>query len=172
MTTVTVWVIVFPPVRSMRYISQSVRRPITTKEAVAANQKQKDGGPTARARGGVRAGQWPVQIKLVAANAPFLAGADLLIAADCTAYAYGDFHREFMRGRVTLVGCPKLDETDYSDKLTEIISQNQIRSVTVVRMEVPCCSGIEYAAVTALENSGKRIPWQTVTISKDGRVLG
>lgn len=142
------------------------------KEAVAANQKQKMAVRQPVPAAASELGQWPVQINLVAANAPFLAGADLLIAADCTAYAYGNFHREFMHGRVTLVGCPKLDESDYSEKLTDIIRQNHIRSVTVVRMEVPCCSGIEHAAMTALENSGKRIPWQTVTISKDGRVLG
>ncbi|MCH1982687.1 4Fe-4S binding protein [Ruminococcus sp. OA3] len=141
------------------------------REAVAANQKKKAGPvqPVPVASSQLR--QWPVQIKLVAVNAPFLEGADLLIAADCTAYAYGNFHQEFMHGRVTLVGCPKLDDGDYSEKLTQIIRQNHIRSVTVVRMEVPCCAGIEHAAMTALENSGKRIPWQTVTISKNGRVL-
>ena len=115
--------------------------------------------------------QWPVQIKLAPVNAPFFDGAKLLIAADCTAYAYANMHQEFMKGRVTLIGCPKLDEGDYSEKLTEIISQNDIKSVTVVRMEVPCCGGIERAAVTALQNSGKFIPWQVVTISRDGRIL-
>jgi len=115
--------------------------------------------------------QWPVQIKLVPVNAPYFADANLLIAADCTAYAYGDFHNRFIRNKVTLVGCPKLDEGDYSDKLTAIIENNNIKSVTVVRMEVPCCGGIESAVKTALKNSGKFIPWQVVTISTDGRIL-
>lgn len=115
--------------------------------------------------------QWPVQIKLVPVNAPYFANANLLIAADCTAYAYGDFHNRFIRNKVTLIGCPKLDEGDYSNKLTEIIKNNSIKSVTVVRMEVPCCGGIENAVKTALQNSGKFIPWQVVTISTDGRIL-
>ena len=115
--------------------------------------------------------QWPVQIKLAPLQAPYFEGADLLIAADCTAYAYANFHREFMRGRVTLVGCPKLDDVDYSEKLAEIIRRNEIRSVTIVRMEVPCCGGLEHAAVTAMKNSGKFLPWQVVTISIDGRQL-
>lgn len=115
--------------------------------------------------------QWPVQIKLAAVNAPFFNGANLLIAADCTAYAYGDFHSRFMRNRVTLIGCPKLDEGDYADKLTEIIRNNDIKSVTVTRMEVPCCGGIENAVKRALQASGKFIPWQVVTISTDGRIL-
>lgn len=115
--------------------------------------------------------QWPVQIKLAPINAPYFNGAHLLIAADCTAYAYGNFHQEFMAGKITLVGCPKLDSVDYSEKLTEIIRRNDIKSVTVVRMEVPCCGGIEHAAVNALKNSGKFIPWQVVTISTDGRIL-
>ncbi|WP_312102436.1 4Fe-4S binding protein [Pygmaiobacter massiliensis] len=115
--------------------------------------------------------QWPVQIKLAPVNASYFSGAHLLIAADCTAYAYANFHQEFMRNKVTLIGCPKLDSVDYSEKLTEIIRQNDIKSVTVVRMEVPCCGGIEHAAVTALQQSGKFIPWQVVTISTDGRIL-
>lgn len=115
--------------------------------------------------------QWPVQIKLAPVNAPYFNNAHLLIAADCTAYAYGNFHQEFIRNRITLVGCPKLDAGDYSEKLTEIIKNNNIKSVTVVRMEVPCCGGIERAAITALQNSGKFIPWQVVTISTDGRIL-
>ena len=113
--------------------------------------------------------QWPVQIKLV--NAPYFSGAKLLIAADCTAYAYAAFHEKFIKGHITLVGCPKLDSVDYSEKLTEIIEKNDIKSVTVVRMEVPCCGGLEHAAKTALQNSGKFIPWQVVTISTDGRIL-
>ena len=115
--------------------------------------------------------QWPVQIKLAPLCAPYFDGANLLIAADCSAFAYGNFHQEFMRGKVTLVGCPKLDGVDYSEKLTEILRQNQIKSLTVVRMEVPCCGGIEQAVVTALKNSGKFLPWQVVTLSTDGRVL-
>jgi Fe-S-cluster-containing hydrogenase component 2 len=115
--------------------------------------------------------QWPVQIKLVPVNAPWFHGAKLLVAADCTAYAYADFHREFIRDHITLVGCPKLDAADYSVKLSEILSANDIKSVTVVRMEVPCCGGIEAAVRTALQNSGKLIPWSVVTISTDGRIL-
>ena len=115
--------------------------------------------------------QWPVQIKLVPVNAPYFDGARLLIAADCTAYAYAAFHERFIRGHITLVGCPKLDDVDYSEKLTAIIRSNDIQEVTVVRMEVPCCGGLENAAKRALQASGKFIPWQVVTISTDGRIL-
>lgn len=115
--------------------------------------------------------QWPCQIKLVPMQAPFFDGAKLLIAADCTAYAYASMHEEFMKGRVTIIGCPKLDDIDYSEKLTEIIAMNDIREVTIVRMEVPCCGGLEMAARKALQASGKLIPWQVVTISRDGRIL-
>ena len=115
--------------------------------------------------------QWPVQIKLLPPRAPYFDGANLLIAADCTAYAYGNFHKEFIRNHITLIGCPKLDEGDYTEKLTEIIKNNNIKSVTVVRMEVPCCGGIEYAAKRALQTSGKFIPWRVVTISTDGKIL-
>ncbi len=115
--------------------------------------------------------QWPCQIKLLPTKAPFNDGAKLLIAADCTAYAYANMHEDFMRGKVTLIGCPKLDAIDYSEKLTEIIRDNDIKSVTIVRMEVPCCGGLQRAAETALKNSGKFIPWQVVTISRDGRIL-
>lgn len=115
--------------------------------------------------------QWPVQIKLVPIEAPFFDGAKLLIAADCTAYAYAAFHERFIRGHITLVGCPKLDSVDYSEKLTEILRRNDIREVTVVRMEVPCCGGLEQAAKRALQASGKFLPWQVVTISTDGRIL-
>lgn len=115
--------------------------------------------------------QWPVQIKLAPITAPYFNGAKLLIAADCTAYAYANFHQDFIKGKITLVGCPKLDAVDYSEKLTEIIAANDIKSVTIVRMEVPCCGGLEHAAVTALKNSGKFIPWQVVTISIDGKIL-
>ena len=115
--------------------------------------------------------QWPCQIKLVPTQAPFFDGAKLLIAADCTAYAYASMHEDFMRGKVTLIGCPKLDAVDYSEKLTEIIKNNDIRGVTILRMEVPCCGGLQRAAETALRNRGKFIPWQVVTISRDGRIL-
>jgi len=115
--------------------------------------------------------QWPCQIKLVPVNAPYFDGAKLLIAADCTAYAYANMHQEFMKGKITIIGCPKLDDVDYSEKLTQIISNNNIQSVTIVRMEVPCCGGLEYAAKNALQNSGKFIPWQVVTISIDGKIL-
>ena len=115
--------------------------------------------------------QWPVQIKLVPTQAPYFEGAKLLIAADCTAYAYANFHQDFIRGKVVLVGCPKLDSVDYSEKLEEIIQSNNISSMRVVRMEVPCCGGLEMAAKKALQNSGKFIPWQVVTISVDGKIL-
>ena len=113
---------------------------------------------------------WPVQIKLVPVCAPYFDGADLLIAADCTAYAYAGFHREILKDRVTLIGCPKLDAIDYSTKLTEIVKNNNIRSVTIVRMEVPCCGGLEMAAANALKASGKLIPWQVVTITVEGKI--
>jgi MinD superfamily P-loop ATPase containing an inserted ferredoxin domain len=115
--------------------------------------------------------QWPIQIKLVPINAPYFNNANLLVAADCTAFAYGNFHNEFIKNKITLIGCPKLDEGDYSEKLTAIIKNNNIKSVTVVRMEVPCCGGLEHATITALKNSGKFLPWQVVTISTDGRIL-
>ena len=115
--------------------------------------------------------QWPCQIKLVPVNAPYFVNSNLLIAADCTAFAYGNFHNDFIRNHITLVGCPKLDEGDYSEKLTQIIANNNIKSVKVVRMEVPCCGGIENAVKKALINSGKFIPWQVVTISTDGRII-
>ena len=114
--------------------------------------------------------QWPVQIKLAPINAPYFDGANLLVAADCTAYAYGNFHQDFIRGRVTLIGCPKLDMVDYAEKLTEILRRNDVRSLTVVRMEVPCCGGIEAAAKNALKASGKFIPWRVVTLSIDGKI--
>lgn len=116
-------------------------------------------------------GQWPCQIKLVPVNAPYFNGAKLLIAADCTAYAYANIHEDFMKGKVTLIGCPKLDSVDYSKKIMEIIRNNDIRSVTILRMEVPCCGGLEMAAKKALQESGKFIPWQTITISIDGKIL-
>ena len=115
--------------------------------------------------------QWPVQIKLAPIQSGWFDGAKLLIAADCTAYAYANFHQDFIRGHITLVGCPKLDAVDYSVKLTEILKHNDIRSVTVVRMEVPCCGGIEFAVKKALQQSGKFIPWNVVTISTDGNII-
>lgn len=115
--------------------------------------------------------QWPVQIQLVPVNAPYFAGADLLIAADCTAYAYGNFHQDFIKGRITLVGCPKLDPVDYTVKLTQIIKMNDIRSITLTRMQVPCCSGLTRAAILALEASGKKIPLEIVIISPDGKIV-
>ena len=118
-----------------------------------------------------RLSNFPVQIKLLPPKAPWFDGADLLIAADCTAYAYGNFHSEFIRGRTTLIGCPKLDSVDYSRKLTEIFANNNIKSITVVRMQVPCCGGLDFAVRRALQNCGKTIPCQVVTISSDGRIL-
>lgn len=115
--------------------------------------------------------QWPVQIKLAPVNAPYFNDANLLVAADCAAYAYGNFHNKYMKNKITLIGCPKLDDIEYSEKLTEIISNNEIKSVTVARMEVPCCAGIADAVKKALIDSGKMIPWQIVTISTDGRIL-
>ncbi len=118
-----------------------------------------------------RLAQWPCQIKLAPVNAPYFNGANLLIAADCTAYAYANIHEDFMKGKVTLIGCPKLDSIDYSEKMTEIMRCNDIKSVTILRMEVPCCGGLETAARKALQESGKNIPWNTITISIDGKIL-
>jgi len=114
---------------------------------------------------------WPVQIKLLPPSAPFYDGAHILIAADCTAYSYANFHQEFIRGKVCLIGCPKLDQVDYTEKLTQIIANNNIKSVTIVRMEVPCCGGLQYAAEDAIKASGKFLPWRVVTISIDGKIL-
>ena len=140
--------------------------------AVKAFQRRAQAeAPVFRGEAESQLAQWPCQIKLAPVKAPYFQGAKLLIAADCTAYAYARFHEKFMRGKVTLVGCPKLDSVDYSEKLTQIIKENDIQSVTVARMEVPCCGGLEQAAITALKDSGKFIPWQVVTISTDGRIL-
>lgn len=141
---------------------------LEVQEKMAAKAEE-DAAPVSAVPSRLR--QWPVQIKLAPIKAPYFDGAKLLIAADCTAYAYGNFHEEFMKGKITLVGCPKLDMVDYSEKLTEIIKQNDIQSVTIVRMEVPCCGGMEMAAKKALQASGKFIPWQVVTISTDGKIL-
>ncbi|MBR5272269.1 MAG: 4Fe-4S binding protein [Clostridia bacterium] len=132
-------------------------------------KREEDFCPTSRVNSMLS--QWPVQIKLVPVNAPYFDGANLLVAADCTAYAYGNFHNEFIRKHVTIIGCPKLDEGDYTEKLTAIIANNNIKSVTVVRMQVPCCGGIENAVKSALQASGKFIPWRVVTISTDGRIV-
>lgn len=139
-------------------------------QAVLANKKKKD--EMARSVSCTsRLAQWPCQIKLVPVNAPYFDGANILIAADCTAYAYANVHEEVMRGKITLIGCPKLDSVDYSGKLTQIFANNDICSVTVLRMEVPCCGGLVMAAKKALQASGKFIPWQVVTISTDGTLL-
>ncbi|NCA91679.1 4Fe-4S ferredoxin [bacterium] len=127
--------------------------------------------PASVPQGRSRLSQWPVQIKLVPTNANYFHNANLLIAADCAAYAYANFHEQFIKGKITLIGCPKLDMVDYSNKLTEIIKNNEIKSVTIVRMEVPCCGGMENAAKEAIKNSGKFLPWQVVTITTDGKIL-
>lgn len=132
-------------------------------------KRQEDSPSAAPAK--TQLSQWPVQIQLAPVNAPYFDQANLLIAADCCAYAYGDFHNQFIKNKITLIGCPKLDPIDYTEKLTEIIKQNEIKSVTVARMEVPCCGGIEAAVKNALQASGKFLPWQVVTISTDGRIL-
>ena len=142
------------------------------KEAVMVNMKKKEArqaDPVVPSGSQLR--QWPCQIKLIPVNAPYFDGAKLLIAADCTAYAYANIHQEFMKGKITLIGCPKLDAVDYSEKLTQILSQNDIRNVTVLRMEVPCCGRLEMAVKEALQESGKMIPWQVTTISIDGKIL-
>ena len=138
-------------------------------QSKALHRAESSAAPAQKAESQLR--QWPVQIKLAPVNAPYFDGAKLLIAADCTAYAYGNFHQDFIRGHITLIGCPKLDEGDYTEKLTAIIANNNIRSVTVVRMEVPCCGGIETATKRAIQQSGKFLPWQVVTVSTDGRIL-
>ena len=133
--------------------------------------KREPSAPTYKTASASQLMQWPCQIKLVPVNAPYFENANLLIAADCTAYAYGSFHQDFIRNHITLIGCPKLDEGDYAEKLTQIISRNNIRSVKIVRMEVPCCGGIENAVKRALQASGKFIPWQVITISTDGKII-
>ena len=159
------------PACPMNAISFEEREaPAYNEVAVLAAKKQKQGdSPAVKTESQLR--QWPVQIKLVPLYAPFYNGAELLIAADCTAFAYGNFHNDFIRNRITLIGCPKLDAVDYTQKLTGILSGNDIKGVTVVRMEVPCCGGIEFAARQAIEKSEKNIPLQVVTISTDGKIL-
>ena len=146
-------------------------RMMNREESMQNAESEEEGRETAKSVNKSMLSQWPVQIKLAPVNAPYFDGAKLLIAADCSAYAYGDFHNRFIKGHVTLIGCPKLDNVDYSEKLTEIIKNNNIKSVTIVRMEVPCCGGLELAAKKALQESGKFIPWQVVTLSLDGQIL-
>ena len=141
------------------------------REAVAYNEEEAP-LPAATQQAIVsRLNQWPVQIKLVPVNAPYFDNASLLVSADCAAYAYGNFHNDFMKNKITIIGCPKLDDGDYSGKLTAILTANNIKSVTVVRMEVPCCGGIENAVKTAMKDCGKMIPWQVATILTDGNLL-
>jgi hypothetical protein len=136
-----------------------------------ARPEAQDASPVSAAVPQSELRQWPIQLKLVPVNAPYFQNAKLLIAADCTAFAHGSFHQAFMKNHVTLIGCPKLDSVDYTQKLTDILSRNDIQSIKIVRMEVPCCGGLEYAVRQALENSGKAIPWQVVILSTDGEVL-
>ena len=141
------------------------------REAPAYNEAAVMEAKRRKEHGAGQLSQWPVQIKLVPVNAPYFDNANLLVAADCTAYAYGNFHNEFIKNRITLIGCPKHDEGNYTEKLTEIIANNNLKSVTVVRMEVPCCGGIENAVKNALQKSGKFIPWRVVVISTDGKII-
>ena len=145
--------------------------PAYNETAVQAARKAKNESSPCDCFGSSCLTNFPVQIKLLPPTAPYFEGADLLIAADCTAYSYGNFHREFMRDRVTMIGCPKLDAVDYAEKLSAVLKGNNIRSVTVVRMTVPCCGGLSYAVKTAIENSGKDIPLHIVTVSPDGRII-
>lgn len=137
----------------------------TSKPAAPVQENQQFQAPESQLR------QWPCQIKLVPVNAPYFKNENLLIAADCTAYAYANIHNEFMRGRITLIGCPKLDDTDYSEKLAAILMNNDIKSITVLRMEVPCCGGIVAAVKNAMQKSNKIIPWSVTTISTDGNII-
>ncbi|MDF2541171.1 MAG: hypothetical protein K0S47_889 [Herbinix sp.] len=177
--------ITFEEREALEYNEEEVKRNMMIKEAMK-KQAFSGGCPGSQARSMQKSekkmeepvvtgrpsmlNQWPVQIQLVPPNAPYFTDANLLIAADCTAYAYGDFH-QFMKNKITLIGCPKLDDVDYSVKLTQILSHNNIKSVTVIRMEVPCCGGIVHAVKTALTQSGKMIPWRVITIGTDGEVL-
>jgi Fe-S-cluster-containing hydrogenase component 2 len=152
-----------------REVAKTVARGCPGSNAYTISREEQP--PVAVARGTSALRQWPVQIKLAPVGAPYFDNANLLIAADCAAYAHNGFHGDFMQGKITLVGCPKLDGVDYSEKLTEIIARNNVKSVTVVRIEVPCCGGIEQAVVTALKNSEKMIPWRVVILSTKGDVL-
>jgi len=144
--------------------------PGTQARSIAHGKRAPEPERTAACETGSRLSQWPVQIKLVPASAPYFDNAALLVAADCTAYAYARFHDDFIDGKITLIGCPKLDDTDYSEKLAEILAQNAIKSITVVRMEVPCCGGLVSAVKSAMRKSGKLVPWRVVTVSADGRI--
>lgn len=155
-------------VKAAKKLSAASERPCP---GSAAKSLHRHGVDTEEATSISRLSQWPVQIKLVSVNAAYFNGAKLLAAADCTAYAYGNFHNAFMKDSVTIIGCPKLDMVDYTEKLTRLIAENDIKSVTVVRMEVPCCGGLENAVKHALKNSGKVLPWKVATISIDGRIL-
>ncbi len=145
--------------------------PACPTNAITFEEREVPAAPVQKAPVSSRLSQWPCQIKLVPVNAPYFEDANLLIAADCTAFAYGNFHQDFIRGHITLIGCPKLDAGDYAEKLTQIIGQNNIKSVKVVRMEVPCCGGIENAVTRALMASGKFIPWQVITVTTDGIIV-
>lgn len=158
-------------VREAKMKKHGIKMPCSCPGTQARAIPRRDQPITKSASAASRLNQWPCQIKLVPVNAPYFEGANLLVAADCTAYAYASFHADFMRNHITLIGCPKLDEGDYAEKLTRIISDNDIKSVKVVRMEVPCCGGLENAVKRALSASGKFIPWQIVTISTDGKIL-
>lgn len=140
-------------------------------EAAVLREKANNAGGPAMARQQNRLSNWPVQIKLAPVTAPFFQGAELLVAADCTAYAYANIHEDFIRGRVLLMGCTKLDGVDYSEKLEAILKNNDIRGITVLRMQVPCCGGMEFAVSRAREASGKTIPCTVAVISPDGRLL-
>ena len=159
------------PMNAITFVEREA--PAYDEAAVLAAKKSKESPRTENVVQYVpgRLTNFPVQVKLAPVNAPWFDGADLLIAADCTAYAYGDFHREFIQGRATLIACPKLDMVNYAEKLTQIFEGNDIRSITVVRMTVPCCGGLPYAVKTALERSGKDIPLNIVTISPDGKII-
>ena len=158
-------------VRQAKLRKHGVKLPCGCPGTQSKALKRETSAPAGRTAAPSRLMQWPCQIKLVPVNATYFDGANLLIAADCTAYAYGNFHEEFIPNHITLIGCPKLDEGDYAEKLTQIIANNNIKSVRVVRMEVPCCGGIENAVKRALQASGKFIPWQVTTISTDGKIL-
>ena len=165
-----------PPVRGCpgsqaRMLQQKKSEPRLQTTGTTAQTAQDDPSTMPVAEPVSELKQWPVQIKLMHTGAPYLEGARLLIAADCAAYSRASFHQEFMRGRITLIGCPKLDQVDYSEKLTAIFRQNEIKSIMVVRMEVPCCGGLDHAVRQALMNCGKMIPWQVVTLATDGSIL-
>lgn len=151
--------------------ARTINRPATATGVVATPAVGVTPAPAAGAAPESQLRQWPVQIQLVPVNAPYLEGAHLLVAADCTAYAYANIHNDFMRGKITLIGCPKLDDTQYAEKFTEILKAHNIKSITILRMQVPCCGGIAYAVKMAMINSGKMIPWNVVVIDTDGNIV-